>query len=44
VAQAAADLAAAWRARGDVTPYGKFLLDAAERVGILKAAKPAPRR
>lgn len=44
VAQAAADLAAAWRARGDVTPYGNFLLDAAERVGILKAAKPAPRR
>lgn len=45
-AQAAADLAAAWRARGDVTPYGKAILDAADRIGILKAAKPAltPRR
>ena len=46
VAQSAADLAAAWRTRGDVTPYGNALLDAAERGGILKAAKsaPAPRR
>jgi hypothetical protein len=45
-AQAAADLAAAWRARGDVTPYGTAILDAADRIGILKAAKPAsaPRR
>ena len=45
-AQAAADLAAAWRARGDVTPYGTALLEAADRVGMLKAAKRAatPRR
>ena len=40
--QAAADLAAGWRARGDVTPYGDLLLDAADRLGILKAAKPSP--
>ena len=44
VAQAAADLAAVWRARGDVTPYGNALLEAAERGGVLKATKPAPRR
>lgn len=40
--QAAAALAAAWRARGDVTPFGTALLEAADRVGILKTANPAP--
>ncbi|MCE2725798.1 MAG: DUF3520 domain-containing protein [Planctomycetaceae bacterium] len=40
--QAAASLAAAWRARGDVTPYGTALLEAADRIGILKTANPAP--
>lgn len=43
--QAAATLAAAWRSRGDVTPYGTALLEAADRVGILKTTPAAqPRR
>jgi hypothetical protein len=41
-AQAAADLAAAWRSRGDVTPYGTAILEAADRIGLLKTAKPSP--
>jgi len=40
--QSAAALAAAWRARGDVTPYGTALLEAADRIGIVKTANPAP--
>ena len=46
MAQAAGELAAGWRARGDVTAYGNALLEAADRLGILKSAKPipAPRR
>jgi len=43
--QAAGMLAAAWRARGDVSPYGTALLEAADRVGILKTTPaPQPRR
>ena len=40
--QAAAALAAAWRARGDVTPYGTALLEAADRMGVLKTPNPVP--
>ena len=39
-AQSAADLAAAWRSRGDVTAFGESLIDAGERLGILKPPKP----
>jgi Ca-activated chloride channel family protein len=42
-AHAAAALAAAWWARGDVTPFGTALLEAADRIGLLKTSNPAPK-
>lgn len=41
-APAVAEVAAAWRARGDVTPLGEALLTAGEHLGIVKAGKSAP--
>jgi len=43
--QAVADLAAAWRSRGDVSPGGALLLETCDRLGFTPAVKPgtAPR-
>lgn len=40
--QAVADLASAWRDRGDVTALGDAVLEACSTAGVLKPAKPAP--
>jgi hypothetical protein len=40
--QAVADLASAWRERGDVTNAGAAVLEACSFTGILKPTKPAP--
>ncbi|MFN9368791.1 MAG: hypothetical protein ACK6CT_08490 [Planctomycetia bacterium] len=37
---AVADLAAAWRRRGDVTPWGDVLIESLERLGVIKPARP----
>lgn len=42
MAQSLAELAAAWRARGDVTALGAALIEAGSGAGIFKAAKPPP--
>jgi hypothetical protein len=42
-AQMVAEIAAAWRARGDLTPLGEALLTASEHLGIVKAGKSDPR-
>jgi Ca-activated chloride channel family protein len=39
--QAVADLAAAWRSRGDVGPGGAMLLDACDRLGFTPTSKSA---
>ena len=37
---ALADLVKAWRRRGDVTTWGGVLIDALERLGVVKPTRP----